>query len=928
MSEGSFLEDIGGDASVVVSSEGEEAQSSSGRKRGRDGGGEHSSQVSAHEEPHAHNPPTGGSSPPHSGGASDCSLLDNIERLSEEASGDLSEYHLGDWRTASETLRNLGRRKYQFPQEIVQDASGVITPSLLHVGTMDGVSKTLQMIPEGDPSQYVLPVDGFAATFVERWALLPFCFCFNSGLSRFPGRCSGVGLPEHILNVLYFFTRLKMHLEMNEKTKYVVPTQQHKLVYKRGGTKEVVGVHEVRTGGQEAHEPAPPVAEERFRLGDCLFKRSKMVGSETVSETPFFSVRVAFTGASYRVGEQLRQAVFCMAIVTPLRNWDMLGYIQEVFLQPPKSIVVAKSTDVNELQFLWRTILQKEAINCGLFEDPYKHLQQPSGSFGFFTITNMLGLPLRIAEMLHARYSGASEIRIIGCPDLSYVNDAGMLEYVRFMNDYISQQGGWNEDMQGFMQAFYALKDEDRLDRRFPLSHPCGWPLRVERGVFLRFGLFPFPLVMWFNLVKTPQYNMGKQTFLVNYGKLPKTVTKKLRDFLTSNLAEADQTIIPDERILTSRTKATPLEVSRRYYGAHANPEDDFKTAGCMLGWFEALKLEMKEKKERGQWGAEQMFVLLDRHVRSCMEHHVGMLEGGNYHSDHLVQMHSILQMVEGSPLRDVDLKGCLQGLWARRVFPSVRHDPFQSASTLLLLCFADYNRDAKLNPANLECMLEIWLSSMHYVMGEGDNFVSFFQGVMIMSCRGHLNLLVNNMSRMLNFKPNTTGCGTIQKTINRFWDMLGKSVGIMPNDIMLRFNSQNRATPVALENMSCLQVVNGVVVGAPPANLMNSPIMSTEIRKQADMTSMILYMGQRDDNEGAIFLSTVDPNNTNQREVAQKRAVTVPNVCAYASNCVMGDAEEIQSFSVVQHVMVPGAPSYWKKAEANHRVNDVQCNQ
>jgi hypothetical protein len=238
------------------------------------------------------------------------------------------------------------------------------------------------------------------------------------------------------MTVLHWFYRLQEHTQTNGLAQFVLPTATMRLQYSSKDKKKVRCVQEVRERDSielDCDNDANVGVSNDFRLGPALRKRSRHSLGEILREKPPFTVRLAYTGAIFKDGDEYKQELFCVCIVTPLRNFDILSCIWQSFLVRPTQTHDGKYADWNSLYFYWKTILQYEAnTNCGMMGDPCEYQNEPGGELGVFTLLNLLNVPLRMSEVIRQRYTRASDIQIIGMPKMSFKDDEGMGNYVRY----------------------------------------------------------------------------------------------------------------------------------------------------------------------------------------------------------------------------------------------------------------------------------------------------------------------------------------------------------------------------------------------------------------------------------------------------------------------------------------------------------------
>jgi hypothetical protein len=687
------------------------------------------------------------------------------------------------------------------------------------------------------------------------------------------------------MRVLFFFYRLQRHISSNGMSMYVVPTPNLRLKISRHN-KHVEFVYEVVERNvvepNQSDDEGAAGTSRHFLLGHAMRKRSRQNDGESFKQRAAFSIRVAFTGAFFKEEGVAKQALFCTAIITPVRNFDMLSYITGNFLVQPKTTPQnSKYNDWNDLNFIWGKLLQYEAAkNCGLNGDPCENMIEPGGELGVFTLTSLLTVPLRIADVIRRKYRGVSDIQILGAPKLSYRNDEDMDQYMRYTDEYINEHSRSHEQLMADIATYNKAEQKDRGDMEFLVASPGGWPLKSvpiegdSRRMFVRFGIFPFPIMMGFKVFRFMSEIVSMDSFQMNIGVLPKSVSKKARDFLTceATIEEEgadDDFEVPDEdddHILTEREVATPLVISERFYSKTSVIGQELKTTGMMLTWYHAMTHKMQEDRRGGRVTPLGAMNVVMGHMRQCLENHIGVMASGGYRSFHLEQGMDMVERVRDTPLKDVLLKDYVSHIRRTKVDQRIRHDPYLSMSSAFSLAYCDINRDWVLSAPNLECLIEVQYSAVHYLLGSHSSFVSFFQGVMIMNARGHLNLQDKEGVMMDWRKPNSSGAGFIQERINEFAKLLGVKFNIMPAVNTMIMGQMNRMTDGALEGASCVQIIQGEVVGNPPKELNDQPMMMTEARNNS-WGSWIRLGFKRDSNDATYTISTVDPNKTNLRE-------------------------------------------------------------
>jgi hypothetical protein len=743
--------------------------------------------------------------------------------------------------------------------------------------------------------------------------------------------------------VLYFFWKVQTHIETHGLDKYVIPTPQHHLVYNQMNHREVKAVQEIKTiyHCSAAPEERATGGPARFRLSRAMVKRSRRGGEEILVTREPFTVRVGVTGAYFTVAGKTHREIFCVVYITPLRNFDLLSYITENFMNRPK--MQPKEREWLELDAVWKNILRKEVnTNCGARGDPCSHANDPGGELGVYTITNLLNVPLRISERVHAEYAGANNLQILGCPKLSYLDDDIMRSYAEYMHCVVDQQCRWQEQHRDFSQLFAKTKEEDRGDKAYALPHPVGWPCKAvpaadgETQTYTRFrGVFVLPLMMtWGFMLPMSAFTTHKDSFEINLGGLPDTANKKTLDFSTCDLDAASPSFIPDGQILTDTRRATPQLITEKYYGRNAAVGNDVKTNSKMLPWWQAVVRDLQSRRAQDLITPCKAAETITEQVRVSLKKHTGMLQGGSYRSESLEQEFRTIQDLPKTKLGATRMRDFLERLWEQKVNHGLRHDAYLSMSSVFLGCLEDLNREFALNATNLETFLEMFLASIHHKLGSHNDsgFMDFFHGLLIINGRGHLSVLSSSRNgvgvvRMDNRKQNTTGAGFIQEKLNQLKEVYGIELGISKKDNKMLVFCNQQWTRGAIEQMSCMVTINGILSSLPPPELNEKDCVILEVRGN-DMDPMVKFCFSRDASSmGQMVVTTVDINKTNERQTAQKEQMTRMPVLALCSNCLDETGEVWPTMAAVLHVVAPGASAYKPLgAKATKRFSDSPC--
>jgi hypothetical protein len=446
---------------------------------------------------------------------------------------------------------------------------------------------------------------------------------------------------------------------------------------------------------------------------------------------------------------------------------------------------------------------------------------------------------------------------------------------------------------------------------------------------YQRFGLFPFPLIMKFFYQKNFAEKPSKGSFMMNMGQEPDSVVKKKRDFATFDHKAGVGVMMPDSSILQSNELATPSRVLEKYYGEHAKPVEEFKDSK-LIKWYEAMRAHMHSLRGGDEITPEDAMVQVKRHLDSCLEQHRCILKNDSYGSTHFKQCAKMVDKLLDTRLATVSVAANLRFIKETRVPNSIRHDTFLSTSFGILQSWVNFNKHACLYATNSEAALEIFLASLLWHLGSHSHTMkNTFQGVLLVSMRGHLEVLIDKLFYIDWRKPNSSGAGAIQERLNQRWEDLGRLFKIMSDENLLAFINPNRNTMAALENECCVITCNSTgsseVRSRPSPELKDRPMLMLENRGDYSLDTLLRFVFPRDAAQRNVATTTVDPDKSNDRKVAVKEQICHPNVSGFCTNQKKG-TDEPKSLIVVTHVCDPGAPAYYEISDRSGEINRVQC--
>lgn len=792
-----------------------------------------------------------------------------------------------------------------------------------HQKTMDSASKAFRLIPKvkhddedehGDHNLYMQPYEGSPYYFVSE--------------------TNSMSVPRHIEDVLYFFYMLKTFMEQNGITNFAVPTEKLKLEHNKSirtsNSKVVTSIIE-QSEEMVVENLSESARINSFESVQSIFNaRTGQCCSELREEREFFSIKIAFTGAVFESRGQSRQSLFCLGIITPLKNFDLYGYIRHVFLAPPKNPILMDLW--KDLCAVWKHIIMYEAnYNCGLYDNPMTYENNPGGKLGFFTLTNMLNAPIRIYNVVMRQNPSASKVYILGCPKLSFCEDMMMQDYILYMHRNINEITMAYSQLQTNIQAYNTTKPEEQASMKFQLMCCGGWPLKANaRNHFVRFGHFRWPIMLSFEMQKILAEQLKKSGFLMNYGNLPLSVEKKLRDFCTYDPGAENGGIVPDEHILKSCEEATPLRVLETYYNFDLNVMEDKKEARLLI-WYEAFRQHVCHGRGQGYMTPMDAISQMNRHIMNCMEQHKCTARINGYGSDIVKQYMFFVDNMEKTSLSDCSLKSFLNIFWREKCPVEIRHNVYMRQSYHYLSAFADMNRDMNLNALNLEAFVSILLACSHWLMGAHTNtFIAFAQCVFMAGGVGHLDVTLERDQPQMDWrKQNSTGAGFLHNSMNVNLNELAKLYMQTPEKNKCKVQSFYRSTKVAIEGECCETFMNDQKVGEPsPETKFCNFIWSENRKKITDWETVITTMFPRDgENSDGWSLSTADPfKGSNLRATLKKRHIAHLFICLFCTNEKPDVGDVPQTIAVVLDMIDPGAEAYEEEGQKQIAFNSVRC--
>ena len=779
----------------------------------------------------------------------------------------------------------------------------LLCPSLDTV-TMDAVSKTMWLIRHDDTRNYLQPFEGAYIYFLSP--------------------SNGMTLSPHAENVLYFFHMLEYFIQQRGLSNFVVQTDQGlSYEHSKDNPKVVSGIFETMMDVNGPDHMDTDDRSKAFDASDIFYERVTQSSCDLREERKPFTVKLAVTGVFFQVDGQNVQRLFYMVVVTPAKNFNLHDYIKDIFLNPPRNPQMKEVW--KELCACWKHIMMYEANhNCNLSGDPMAYRTNPGGTMGFFTLTSMLNIPYRININILREFPSATDIRILGCPKLSFANGGIDDNYVNYYHKTVNVQTTVYEELQTFCKAAVSgAAGKDQESMRFKLDSVGAWPLKAmeksdefsTKYKYQRFGHFRWPMMMEFNVMKQGDFS-SKDAFVMNLGTpFPQLASNMMRRFMTYDPRAGHAHNQIDEDFMKSHEEATPLKVFVKYYGPEPNIED--LGDKVLLKWYISLSTMLSRARKSGQMSVDDAMYQLSEHFKNCMRQHENIARTDGYSSKFFKQCMFMMDNVHKTDLHHVNLKEYFRNLTMHKLPPKLRHHSYLKHSYFLMHSISELNKDMRLNCLNLELYVETLLSSLHWHVGShSHSFIAFFQSVMIASGVGHFNVAVENKEMQMDWrKPNSSGAGMTQAAINRYFEELGKLFMILEHVNKLRLHTWSRNTGGGLEAQTCLIRLDDQIVSTPSPDNRNVPFTFTENRKKVTPYEIFILCGVPRDMSSLYskISSTADPKKTGERLSYEKFVICFVHFTMIASNELPPPGDVPQTLYVVMHCCDPGCPSYTK---------------
>ena len=803
------------------------------------------------------------------------------------------------WATAPPTIKSIGVK-------LSPCTAACMTPLAEHEERMYTRSKCFKMLSPNSEKLLCGPTQSGYHTFLED--------CRTE-------------LGPHTQSVLFFFSNVLQNI--TNMANYAVPTTHVNIVTCRKDQKEIVALttNSVKVDRPRAQAASRARASGYISISKVLQDRALDLPPENKTPVSPIEIYLGFTGVVFKTQGEERRKTFAVTTITNAVNFALWAYIYESFLKKPKKgcpNFAALDSEYREHMYTVQQILGYEmsnnlGINESEFGVPTDYQWNQSGVLGTGTLLNPLMLPFKIFHRIRTEFPDASEIRIIGMPEMTFKEDDVVSNaWVRYMHSHINATQGVLDAVMQSIEQYSKMKDKEQMH---PLD-TCfsgGWPLHTDdEGTVTCFTLPPMPLMLQFEigLVRSS----CQDTWLTNIGGadgLPEYVKALLRSFL---IPSSDLDSFPDiSHFLMDSKEITPMRVHEKYFSEDVDPVQNLMVKGRFSSLWGALNTDIKAKRTMGH-SIEFVVDMWEQYLVSFPETISSAIRGNMFRSKLIVQMLDIcdtMQWEEACCKSESSIQATIKRL--SHQMPSRRkHISFARSVKAFWRTWEDANQNLALNSGNLVFVIESMVSQLLYKFGStNETWVNFFATIMVMSGYGHF--LMNSPTGVVpdTRKPNTTGFDFSVARLTDVVVLMYEMVGITERSKMYASPLVTmRWTGTAFENATNATVMSNQVVDQPSDLLNGRALVASEVRGQ-NMDPVIQALSRGETADFTASLNSGDPDRTNLRKSVMKIRVSDLPLTSMTTNVGIS-GEHASSLGAVTAILPPGSGPHTKRRRAD----------
>lgn len=597
--------------------------------------------------------------------------------------------------------------------------------------------------------------------------------------------------------------------------------------------------------------------------------------------------------------------------------------------------------------FISLLVSQTQGITGDLAgQSPRDFLENPNGHLGAHNLCNPFWEPFK---MIKALEEGASDVKLIGYPNIDWQGDPkhpvegnDLRNYIAYANGYAGHVVDWCSKIQQACRGFNTAstekpsrkkrreaaptnaEDESENGTEFALPVFYGFPTRLEgQSQYYTCVTSYAPIFLDVRYLRVPNVREPYMHFQINFGGIPMILQCLFRAFLFHGRAGVDAARLDKIYLDGLDVKWNLGMLDERFYGDDASKSLQFASAGCNMKAYHDLMAYIKDGIKDGSVSPYNAILVLKRHWELCWGLYISMVDAGAFLSDKVKQT---LRMLKRSyavpPSGDVPFLQTLHD-FQTKILPKTPIDfiinPYDFAKRVILASLVYTNNAGQLlNSINLGTKLDILVSILAYSMGyHNKTLTPFGKGIEVAPCSGSAReIITGSKGEPVTKIDNPNGTGK-DMSVDKVNDDLACLARLLKEPYeLLQIGKENDFTKTAMQLRTCMQIVNGEVVSFPDARTNGVPCAATEVRGNMleQLNTLVAYIWDRGEKSQQFSSTTKENVGTKVREVVIR--VKVCDVCLVL-RCTNTDIPTLATWEAyktavaVLHFRPPGATLY-----------------
>lgn len=801
----------------------------------------------------------------------------------------------------------------------------------------------------------------------------------------FVDELSGMGMTEYLMKVVYFFRTIELLSHHHSWNGFVTATNNlthnlHPQFAPGDKEKDIIGV--IRKATIEKQQPQSLRGSRGVDMRKLLEFGDNASGGPVDRALPILDIDVSFTGANYRAEGEGKKMLFGVVTVHWLLNVHFMPLFlvsrcahlapcpmildltppppQHRFLAPPKASAgnfEALNKRRNELIEMFDTLLVEQHykyVNENSTLRPRDFWENPNGSQGAHTLCNPFADPFKMVNCILRQHPDASDIRIIGYPDIDWLCDPDtpgpLRDYLHYMGGYSGQVVEWcghiadacrsasahrfkAKRRKGGRRQRQGNQDDGRHEGEEPEGDgdewtaeehsirviPC-WPVDVSYSYYCCWSLTRCPIYMKYRNLQPSSATQTFANFRVNFGGLPELVMCLMRKFLffDDDIADSDKLNAINLRGLDVQWNTALIK--KHFYSSDSKDNLQLVTSGCKLQMYRDVVDFIRESVREGVMTPHCAVRIMLKHFEMSLCTMEAMIDSGYFISDMMKQALEIRKRLYKKQDDGQPLLYRLLNQYQSHILLSTPVDCVVNVADftrrLLLQCAIGINDNGQLlNSVNLYSKLSMIVSMVSYGAGRINTTVdSIGQGLEFSPCCGTAReIIISGNSRIEVTRaanPNASGKDMCVLKINEDHQILATLLRIPESLFLIEILDDFTKTSVNLA--CCLQMIGGEVISTPDPTQSMRFFAQTELRGEDShvaLNIMIRDVFPRGGNAPKGSMTTME-DSSKKRTLVRREHCRLLRLLLYCSNEKerLKTQEQRQTLHSVNHPIPPGA--------------------